>query len=642
MNELYPSFPISNNLPLSNALLFNVIENLQEAFCLIEAIRDEKNEITDFKCLYVNKAGARDNYITPEEMTGRRLSEFLPALYHSRLFDVYRNSIIHNQFFSLESEFIEENCDERPVRGFFDLKGTPMGDQLCLTWQNVTEYKSLAEEYRELASKLKLDHDKLTALFEHLPVGIGITDKNGRITSFNSYGLQVHGFNVSDEKLIVVPQFEDYKNFFEVRSFNGDIIPPEDWPVSRALRGEYVNNFEAITINKITNIEKIISYTVVPLKDKAGCIKEYIYLVRDITEQKNQEETLRKNEELLQVIIDTVPAMISIYEEDMQHIKVNKAVERITGWTKEDYTKKNILELSYPDQHYRQYIIDYMKSLKPGFMDQKMTAKSGELIDTSWANVKIPDGRIVGIGIDISGRKSMEQKLVKAMLELERSNKDLEQFAYAASHDLQSPLNQIRNFAQLFERKFRNKVDGDAEEYLNFIESAVLRMSRLIQGLLEFSRITSNARIEKVNTNDIVSNALLNIELFIKENNASVDFGDLCNVKGDPVLLTQLFQNLIQNAVKFHSAAPPQVKIFSEGQDGEILFKIADNGIGIEAEYFQRIFIIFQRLHDERTYNGTGIGLAVCKRIVEHHHGRIWVESELNKGTTFFFTLPGG
>ncbi len=353
------------------------------------------------------------------------------------------------------------------------------------------------------------------------------------------------------------------------------------------------------------------------------------------------QQLLKKEQELLQAIFDTVPAIISIYDPQIKEIQLNKAVERITGWAKEDYQNTNILELVYPDPEYRKSILKYMQSLQPGFKDLKMVTKSGKIIETSWANVQIPDGRKVGIGIDITERKNMEDKLLKTMAELERSNYDLEQFAYVVSHDLQAPVRQMSGFVRLLKRSCGSKLDKDTAEYLAFISSGADRMSKLIKGLLDLSKIKRGEKqFSYVDTNNVVTSAIENIALIIKENNAIIEIQELPPVLGDSTLLIQLFQNLIQNGIKFHGEKIPVIQIFSKKKNEKTIFSVSDNGIGIEEKYFERIFSIFQRLHDEKSYAGTGIGLSISKRIIEFHNGEIWVESEIGKGSTFNFTLP--
>ncbi|MGE5352635.1 MAG: PAS domain S-box protein [Acidobacteriota bacterium] len=224
---------------------------------------------------------------------------------------------------------------------------------------------------------------------------------------------------------------------------------------------------------------------------------------------------------------------------------------------------------------------------------------------------------------------------------LKRSNSDLEQFAYVASHDLQEPIRMIRSYVKLLENKYNNKLDKKAEDYMAFISDGALRMQQLVSDLLQYSRISTKAQVfEAVDCNIVLSDVLTDLKLRIQEENALVEFKDLPVVTGEKTQLRQLFQNLIQNALKFKGEKKPEIRIGAEREGRFWQFYVSDNGIGIEKEFYDRIFVIFQRLHEREKYPGTGIGLAMCKKIVERHSGKIWVESQPGKGTTFYFTLP--
>jgi PAS domain S-box-containing protein len=244
--------------------------------------------------------------------------------------------------------------------------------------------------------------------------------------------------------------------------------------------------------------------------------------------------------------------------------------------------------------------------------------------------------------------KSAKEKLerVNSMLtvqaaELARSNTELEQFAYVASHDLQEPLRMVASYVQLLARRYKGKLDSEAEEFIGFAVDGSKRMQDLIQALLAYSRIgTKGRQFAPTNCEVVLQNALKNLQIAIEDSQARITHDPLPTVKGDSIQLGQLFQNLIGNAIKFRGEKPPFVHVTAERQGSDWLFSFRDDGIGIDAQYAERIFVIFQRLHTKEEYPGTGIGLALCKKIVERHSGRIWVESELQKGSTFRFTLP--
>jgi len=244
------------------------------------------------------------------------------------------------------------------------------------------------------------------------------------------------------------------------------------------------------------------------------------------------------------------------------------------------------------------------------------------------------------LALEIVERKRAENKQKKIADKLERSNSELQQFAYVASHDLREPLRMVTSYMQLLERRYKGSLDADADDFINYAVDGVSRMDRLILDLLSYSRVTTYCReFTLTDSQGALRNALDNLQIAVEENSAVVTYGHLPEVTGDETQLIQLFQNLIANAIKFSGNEAPRIHVSSEERADEWLFSVRDNGIGIEPEYYERIFGVFQRLHNNNNYPGTGIGLSVCKKIVERHGGRIWVESEAGNGSTFNFTI---
>jgi signal transduction histidine kinase len=241
----------------------------------------------------------------------------------------------------------------------------------------------------------------------------------------------------------------------------------------------------------------------------------------------------------------------------------------------------------------------------------------------------------------IEEHQRAESELRRTADELGRSNAQLEQFAYVASHDLQEPLRSIASYAQLLALRYEGKLDGNADDFIRYVVDGAKRMRTLIDDLLAYSRLARDHKpLESTDCNAVVSLVLGDLAASIKERRAQVTCDGLPTLTADPSLLSHMFQNLIQNALKFAGAQAPAIHVSATRQLGEWVFSVRDNGIGIKPEYAERIFLIFQRLHTRDEYPGNGMGLAICKKIAEHHGGRIWVESEPGKGSIFFFTIP--
>ena len=233
------------------------------------------------------------------------------------------------------------------------------------------------------------------------------------------------------------------------------------------------------------------------------------------------------------------------------------------------------------------------------------------------------------------------RRLEEVAQELSRSNTELEQFAYIASHDLQEPLRMVRSYVQLLQRRYQGRLDETADKYIGYAIDGATRMTRMINDLLEYSRVMTRGKpVGPIDCEQAWAEAVANLRKVIEETGAQVTCDPLPRVTADFAQVVQLFQNLIGNAVKYRSDRPPRIHASARPQDGQWVFSVRDNGIGIEPQYRERVFVIFQRLHGRGEYSGTGIGLAVCKRIVERHGGSIWVESESGRGSTFFFTIP--
>ncbi|MGA7924087.1 MAG: ATP-binding protein [Thermoplasmata archaeon] len=242
---------------------------------------------------------------------------------------------------------------------------------------------------------------------------------------------------------------------------------------------------------------------------------------------------------------------------------------------------------------------------------------------------------------DIREQVALVEALIERGAQLARSNRDLQEFTYIASHDLQEPLRMVASYTQLVAERYQGKLDPAADEFLGFAQEGAARMQRLIDDLVNYSRIDTRGQpFAPLSMDACLTDALRNLEVMIHEAGATIERSPLPSVEGDPVQLMQVLQNLISNAVKFHGTDPARVAVRGEDEGPTVLYSVSDNGIGIPEEYREKIFVIFQRLHRREEYPGTGVGLAVCKKIIDRHGGTIWVESTVGKGSVFRFRLP--
>ena len=360
------------------------------------------------------------------------------------------------------------------------------------------------------------------------------------------------------------------------------------------------------------------------------------------------------DQQLFRALLESAPDAIVIVNGGGAIQMVNRQVENIFGYSREELLGEPI-EILLPER-YRQVHVGH----RDGYTEHPRTRPMGigmELFgrrkDGSEFPVEISlspmrsgqDLLVTSIVRDLTGRKQVEEQLRATAEELKRSNAELEQFAYVASHDLQEPLRMVASYTQLLARRYKGKLGEDADEFIGFAVDGARRMQELINDLLTYSRVGSRPlELKDVDVGETVDTVIADLGHAIDESHASVTRdAHLPNVQADPLQLQQLFQNLIANAIKFRRpSVAPVVHISGRRESGQWHFAVSDNGIGMEAQYLDRIFVLFQRLHSRSDYPGTGIGLAICRKIVERHGGSIQVHSVPGEGTTFEFTLGGG
>ncbi|MCX6027391.1 MAG: ATP-binding protein, partial [Chloroflexi bacterium] len=324
--------------------------------------------------------------------------------------------------------------------------------------------------------------------------------------------------------------------------------------------------------------------------------------------------------------------------------EVNPAFERVLGFRQDEMMMSPFIEFVHPDDRAATQAV--VATLADGqtlaAFENRYRCKDGSWKWLLWNASSDPREQLIfAMAHDVTERKEADTKLKKTLADVERSNKELEQFAYVASHDLQEPLRMVSSYTQLLAKRFEGQLDRDAQDFIGYAVDGANRMQRLIQDLLMYSRVTTRGRpYELVDLHQVLGEAVANLQAAISESGALVSNGDLPALIADRTQLVQVFQNLIGNAIKFHKEVePPRVHISARRDGEEWIISVKDNGIGIDPKHFSRLFVIFQRLHGPQQYPGTGIGLALCQRIVARHGGRIWVESAPGQGSEFLFTL---
>lgn len=375
-------------------------------------------------------------------------------------------------------------------------------------------------------------------------------------------------------------------------------------------------------------------------------------IVLDVRARERAEAALAQSEQRFRHLLDAAPDGMVIVDQHGTIQLVNQQTELLFRYARAELIGKpvEILMPAHVRRHHAELRTAYAegataRGMGTGLRLQGRRADGSEFpVEVSLSPMQTAEGQLITAAIrDITPRVAAEEQLHEQAEELTRSNAELQQFAYVASHDLQEPLRMVASYTQLLARRYAGRLDADADEFINYAVDGANRMQRLINDLLAYSRVGTRGReLSETSAEAAVARAISNLQVAIVESGATIYHGPLPRVWADESQLTQLFQNLIANAIKFRGATPPQILISADGcTDGDCQFQVRDNGIGIEAQYFERIFGMFQRLHGPGEYAGSGIGLAICKRIVERHRGRIWLESVPGQGTTFFFTMPG-
>jgi PAS domain S-box-containing protein len=378
--------------------------------------------------------------------------------------------------------------------------------------------------------------------------------------------------------------------------------------------------------------------------DSSGRLLGFSEISRDISERKETEARYRG-------LLEAAPDAMVVVNHGGEIVLLNVQAEKQFGYPRDELLGQKIKNI-IPEGFAERLLSDDLRSAADALAQQIGTGlelvgrrKDGSEfpLEIMLSPLESPAGILVTAAMrDISVRKKSEEYLVKTMGELKRSNDELQQFAYVASHDLQEPLRMVASYTQLLAKRYKGRLDSDADEFIAYAVDGSNRMQGLIQDLLAYSRVgTTGKPLREISSEQALKEALTNLRVTVQESEAVVTHDSLPAITTDDTQLVQVFQNLVGNAIKYRSAEVPRVHVSVAKNGGkEWIFSVGDNGLGIDPQYFERIFVLFQRLHGREEFKGTGIGLAICKKIVERLGGRIWVESQPERGSTFYFTLP--
>jgi PAS domain S-box-containing protein len=507
------------------------------------------------------------------------------------------------------------------------------------------DHENLASEFTP--AKRKTKKNSLGTILNSIADALIVRGRDGAVQLYNAAAKEMFGPEVFCHKLTDLPSGYDV--------YNADRVTPtpcEEFPSIRALRGENSINAEFFYVSPRHPTGLCIEVSTKPLrnsnrKEVLGAVS----VIRNISERRGAENKVIEDRfKQLATIVECSSDAIVSADPTFTILSWNRGAEKLYGYSEAEAIGKKAYDLfpSYELEGTQSRVREtVLKGKKCDCFETWRTVRDGSriLISLSLFPLVNSSGEIIGgcgVARDITALRKVEDEARELARRLARSNEELQQFAYIASHDLQEPLRMVSSYVKLLSSRYKDALDGTAREYIDFALCGISRMKRLIQGLLEYSQLEQPACPFKiVDCEKLLSQVLRSLDVAIAESRATFRVESLPKVRGHEIRLGQVFQNLISNAIKFCGNRPPEIRISGGVRDGQCLYCVTDNGIGIAPEMASRVFQIFQKGHSSEKFPGTGMGLAICKRIIEQHGGRIWFESTPGVSTSFYFVFPG-
>ncbi|WP_435146023.1 PAS domain-containing protein [Halobaculum sp. P14] len=574
----------------------------------------------DWRFTYLNDR-ARE-LIAPEgeSLVGTEVWEQFPAAVGRKFESKYEAAMYRQETVSFEEYYPE------PLNAWFEVRAYPSGTGLSVYFRDVTDRKERERELRRTERRF-------TAIFEDPNILVGLLGTDGTVLDINQTAMEYIDADLDD---VTGEPFWETPWWGDDADVRADV---REW-VERAADGEYVD-FE--TPIGQPDERRYVNGVFRPVTNDDGDVVSVIVSDRDVTERRQYERRLEESERRYRALAEYFPnGLVTLFDEDLNYtLAAGQAFDSIPV-DPADAEGEHVRDVW--DEATADALVPAFEAALDGAEESVELAYEGR----EWVVHVVPitdeHGDVFAgmtMAQDITEQVERQQRLETLVEQLEESNERLEQFAYAASHDLQEPLRMVSSYLQLVERRYADELDEDGREFIEFAVDGADRMRDMIDGLLEYSRVDSRGDpFEQVDLNDPLEDARANLEVKISEADADVTAESLPTVTADPGQLRQLFQNLLDNAVTYSGEGPPSVHVAAERDGDDWVVSVSDDGVGIDAADTDSVFEVFERLHGPDEHGGTGIGLALCERIVERHGGDIWVDSTPGDGSTFRFTLP--